>query len=224
METRELFAFIGMFLFVIIVMVIVKLLNKGTKKDVYKRMNEVCSQLQQYGIEASIVKGMYLEKIGKEIKGTDWHHIYDTICDIRGQDIDYIIYIIITGRRQSDNYLDYVVIGDKPDLEGPKKGRADNLPRVQLSMKKDKGLIGRVTGINWTGGDTLSAKLNSDSGLNEKLLQRIHSNKDLKDTYVYYDKEYGYATIRTGALTPNAEDFEILNTIARHIKSAWFGR
>ena len=45
--------------------------------------------------------------------------------------------------------------------------------------------------------------------------------KQPKMIYIYYKSSY--AVIRTPVYKPKSEDFEIMNVIAKHIKSAWFG-
>ena len=94
---------------------------------------------------------------------------------------------------------------------------------VKLWFKREKGIWGRVTDLRWKGDATLAQKLNSDSDLRKEMLESLRSNKNLWDTYIFYTKRLNSAVIRIPYFVPNAAEFAIVNKIAHHIKSAWFG-
>jgi len=206
------------------------------KSLVPKIINNVCSQLQQAGIEAhGVTKGsIYLEKLGHEqkIEGD-----LVGVCDIRDGDIAYIRYVIYTGYGRSDNYLEYLV-GRNTPKKGISKQEGSKFKQIvtsiswgsdtSLSVRKTKPIFGRVVDISWEGDVALSQQLNSDYELKDTILQHYRSSKAskhiLKIEIYNYSKNYGYAIIRTAHLEPTIEDFEIMKIIARHIKSTWFGK
>jgi len=105
-----------------------------------KTEQEFCSQLQEDGIEASLItdKNSYLEKLGEKIKKID----SDTrwVCDVNGKDIDYIFYIVREHRYSATQYLDYIVVGN---LHTDEKSQVDKITVSQ------KGLFGKLADKEW---------------------------------------------------------------------------
>ena len=214
------------------------LLQFNSEKD------DIYSRVQQAGISATMIedKNKYLEKIGvkvKEIDCTWW------VLDISNQDFNYVVRFYEYNRGGSVNFLDYIVAGS---LHSSEKSQTDTLnvsqkgllgkmasnnwwkslittglkKRTRISIKKEKG---RVIDIGWKGDDLdFILKLNSDSILKQKIIERSQASKDSTKITIHYMSRQNYGVIRTENFKPTTEDFEIMNMIARHIKSAWFRR
>ena len=91
-----------------------------------------------------------------------------------------------------------------------------------MAVKKEKG---KIVEIGWKGDFDLAQKLNSDSALNKQIVERSQMTKGLIKMIIWYEPKYNYAFIyHSGTFISKPEDFEIMNMIAKHIKSAWFGR
>jgi hypothetical protein len=194
------------------------------KKRATSLINDLHSQLMQAGIEASVTidKNYYLEKIGDAVKKVDNH--IEAVSDIQGKDFDYI-FVHSTGHQTgSDDYWQYIVIGSLPEAERAKSW-FDTIfyqKRTELRAKRNRWPWSKVFDIYWIGDTTLAHKLNSDIPLRERISQLLRSRKHPKEVFIYCHQTYKFAVIRTPLYSPEAEDFEIMNIIARHIKSAWF--
>jgi hypothetical protein len=171
-----------------------------------------------------------MEKLGNTIKMIDGN--IEGACDVKGQDFDYVCYWARAGASAStsEEYLHYMVIANSPkenETNQKEKSWLDKLlnpTEVSLSIKKGILPWGRVNSIYWKGDSVLAKKLNEDTGLTNSIIQILQRSKQPKKLWIYFKSNKSYAVIRTPIYTLTAEDFEIMNMIARHIKSAWFGR
>lgn len=195
------------------------------KRRLLSLMNGIQTQLLKAGVESSIKinKNDYLEKLGNTIRMIDSD--MEGVCDIRGQDFDYICYWSRAGASAStsEDYLHYIVIGNTSESEGKKTNWIDNIfyQRVtQLSI--DKGILpwGKISKVFWKGDARLTQELNADTDLIGKLTPLLRRTKQPRSIFIYLKNKY--AVIRTPIYTITADDLEITNTIARHIKTAWF--
>ena len=193
-------------------------------KSILDAMSKFQNQLTQSGIESSSIidKNHYLEKIGQTAKKTDDR--IEGILEIARKEFDYIFLWMNPHRSGSENRWQYTVTGgNSNDMENTPKRWLDTVfyQRVtELSIKKDRLLLGKATGVSWKGDSSLAPILNADSLLNEKITQLIRTNKQPKEIFIFWKGKF--AGIRTPLYTPKAEDFEVMNTIAKHVKSAWF--
>ena len=208
--------------------------------------DDIYSRVQQAGISATLIedKNKYLEKIGikvKQIEDTRW------VLDTSDQEFDYIVrYYYSSGSAGSSIHeLNYIVADNSLKAENARadtlyvsqKGlfgkmtdyfksffTRDMLKYTNISVKKAKG---KVIDIGWKSDDLdFAVRLDSDNSLKEKIIKRYQTNKDIRkiDLFCLTRQTYHYGKIRTENLKPTSEDFEIMNIIASHIKSAWFGR
>ena len=213
-------------------------------KEFNKRISQICALLQERDINASVIPVGYLDKLDRNVKGKESYHL-NAICEIRGHLIDYIFYVTETSQRTQHDYLEYAVVGSIPELETREIEFASSSPSVfgraskwirdqfythtvRLVEKKDKSWRGNVVDIDWEGEPSLAQSLASDSEIKGKILQGIPNRKALKQVIISYGPKTGYAEIRTPfdmkEIEDVADDFIIMEMIAGHIKSAWFGQ
>ena len=79
-------------------------------------------------------------------------------------------------------------------------------------------LIGKVVDIEWSGDTVLAQKLNYDYDLKDKLTQ-IDFKKLKTGIIIYPDPKFEYTRIRTSYLLPDQQLLDVIDGIARNIKS-----
>ncbi|MFC1941652.1 hypothetical protein ACFLWU_00345 [Chloroflexota bacterium] len=193
---------------------------------------EIGSGLHKAGIEATGVTGnnSYLDKTGVTLKKAGYK--IKIAFDVRGKYFDYIFYQIVGTRSSTYKYLMYIIIGNIPEIDMKKRKllairNTDYDKHAFLTTNKENG---KTINVKCAGDQALTQEITNDYLLTEKLVKRCQSDKKIqkifREIFIYYDPDYGYAAISHlfGSIIPTAEHFEIMNMIARHIKSAWFGR
>jgi hypothetical protein len=164
-----------------------------------KKVTGLCQQLRVNGINASVVE----ERSFSRIKGQPHKGIYDAvigIIKIEDREIDAINIAQVT--YSGWYYLDFIV-------------KNSNLYR-KMDRKDTKLIMGGD--VEWVGDVDLARELNLDSSLKHKLL-----NTD-RETFcellkIISEPKYDCIRIRTSYFWPTPEQFDILETVARHVKS-----
>ena len=195
------------------VYIIVRPISKYGRRDPDNSVNGLCQHLRTIGIGASILTIQFGGVNGQP------HGLMDlvrAIIKLEGRDIDSINVIqTISGR-----YLDFIVRKSSPH----NRMRSSN---TQLIMKRSaRGNIlafvdiwsAKVVDVEWRGDADLARELNLDNRLKDRLL-----NADLEllrgILEIVPEPKYGCARIRTNYFLPTVELFDILENIAKHIKS-----
>ena len=182
-----------------------------------KKVTGLCQQLQVNGINASVVE----ERNFSRIKGQPHRGIYDAvvgIIKIEDREIDAVN--VAQDTYSGWHSLDFIV-------RNPSSYSSTMRNDTKLVMKRSfKGNLltfiniysAPIIDIEWRGDAELARELSFDSQLRDKLL-----NTDL-ETFcdrleIVPEPKYGCVRIRTSYFWPTLEQFDILESIARHIKS-----
>jgi hypothetical protein len=174
-----------------------------------KKLVALYRHLHLMGIEASIVEESMSRDVVRE-KRLMGQKDGGTIRLQHG-DIDSIDVVGSATERGARYYLDFLVRSTSP-VGGER--------RIQTRMIKKRGsFLGlRIVDVEWRGDIALERKLNFDSRLKEKIL--ITDLKPIKSgIQIIPENRNEYARIRTDYFLPTSEQFDILDSIARHIKS-----
>jgi hypothetical protein len=182
------------------------------------RVTGLCEHLQVIGINASVMK----ETNWWGISGQPhpwWEHVMGVI-QLEGRDIDLINVVNVRSRYLNMWYLDSIVRTSSPHgsmredyakLIMKRSFRGNLLAFIRIYSAK-------VVDMEWTGDADLVRELNIDNQLKNKLLNTdLRSLCDLLE--IVPEPKYGFTRIRTSYFLPSLEFFDILETIARHIKS-----
>ena len=79
---------------------------------------------------------------------------------------------------------------------------------------------GRIVDIGWKGDDYLSRELSFDYRLKDILLQA--RAEELKGGIsIFPEPKYGYVRVSTSYILPSLGFIEVIDIIARYIKSGW---
>ena len=226
MTSIEILAFVFIsILFLILVYITVRLISTKAWRapdPLTQEINRLCEHLRTIGIRASILTILTMGFWGIKggVKGQPqwrWEKVL-AVIKLEGRDIDSINFIIVG--YYSVAALDFIV--KTPSLDSGKKGR-----NTKLIMKRSTGgclltfiniWSAKVVDVEWRGGTDLARKLNLDHRLKDRLL---HANlKPLRGfLHIVPEPEYGCVKIRTNHFLPTMELFNILETIAKHVKS-----
>ncbi len=176
---------------------------------------KLCEYLQTIGINASV-----LEKGGltKEIKGQPREGVLDSVIGrikLQGRNIESIN-VVFNGSLQ---LLDYIVTSLNYDdgrrrsayLEIKRNLKDELLTYIHIYSRS-------IADLEWKGDPGVARELNYDSQLMNKL-----RNTDLSPLRGYLkivpEPKYGCVRIRTSYFLPTSELFDVLESIAKHIKS-----
>lgn len=178
-----------------------------------KYIRDLCRHLELIGLKASI--SVLKHHTYKDL----WKHILFTEDDIEGtvklegSDIDEINFIYEWGDTPPGNLIHlYFLVRSV----GPFNG--DRPRKTEMKMKRNSFFGKKSVDVEWKGDINLAMKLNSDSTLRHKLL-----NAEYGFPYNYIEifpeLKSGYTRLRTKYFLPTVEQFDILETIAKIIKS-----
>lgn len=182
---------------------------RGRKKAGPKKKEELCQHLQKMEVKAYMMQtGDNREKIGQK---RSWGEKSMGIIELRDRNMDFINIIGVSSQYGTNYFIDYLVkntnIMEKRVLR-----------KTRLIRKKSPPLWGKVVAIEWVGDESLSQGLNFDYGLEDKLLRS--ALKDLRGSIrIFPEPKHEYARIKTAYLLPSSEAFEVIDVIARHVKS-----
>lgn len=200
-------------MWLITVYIIVRRISKYGRRDPDNSVNGLCQHLRTIGIGASILTIQFGGVNGQP------HGLMDlvrAIIKLEGRDIDSINVIqTITGR-----YLDFIVRKSSPH----DRIRSSN---AQLIMKRSaRGNLlafiniwsAKVVDVEWRGDADLARELNLDNHLKNRLLYAdLEPLRGILE--IVPEPKYGCTRIRTNYFLPTVELFDIVETIAEHIKS-----
>jgi len=200
-------------LWLITIYIIVRRISQYGRRDPDNSVNGLCQHLRTIGIGASIVTIRFGGVNGQP------HGLMDlvrAIIKLEGRDIDSINVVqTISGR-----YLDFIVRNSSPH----DRIRSSN---TRLIMKRSsRGNIlafiniwsAKVVDVEWRGDADLARELNLDDRLKYRLLDAdLEPLRGILE--IVPEPKYGCTRIRTSYFLPTTELFDILETIAKHIKS-----
>ena len=184
---------------------------KSRKKGGQKKTDELYQHLQGIGIRASIFeKDISLEKTAE--KRSKKQKSVGTI-KLTNREIDSIDVTGIASQYGVNYFLDFLV--RSASLTG-----SESKKKTRMVKKRSSTLWGKTVDIEWEGNEFLAQKLNFDYRLKDRLLQAdlkaLHSKIE-----IFPEPENKHVRIRTSYFLPAPDLFEILDNIARHIKSGW---
>jgi len=193
----------------ILVVIAFPLAFRRRKKASIQKGEELCQHLEEMGVKASLVeKGSDKEKIGlSRISGQK----SEGIIALQDKNIDSINIISAASQYGTNYFLDYLVKSSNITANRIVK-------KTRLTVKKSLILWGKAVAMEWKGDKSLAQSLNFDYRLKDRLLQRDVTG--LRGSIgIFPEPKHGYTRIRTGHSLPSPEIFEVLDIIARHIKS-----
>ncbi len=182
-----------------------------TKKQTSKRLVELANHLNEFG-----VRTVLLTKNDEQprIENRDfWRYTSRSkdILEIKGKGINYIFVDCLMGKNVTYYYLNYVVQSTIWLDSRPIKG-------ARLVKKRRFLFVGKVLDIEWRGDESLANILNSDYILKAKLIGSRHINRLTCNIVIYPKPSYGYYKIRIRYFLPEADFFEALDAVGRHLR------
>jgi hypothetical protein len=182
----------------------------GLKRSGRKKLEGLRDHLHMIGVKAWTDDFSYQgEEKGKKRYSTK-KHLGTIILD--GKEINSIIVTGVASQYGVNYFLDFTV---------PHTSKSDNgKSKVKLAMKKIKDRFSnmKTADISWKGDMVLVQKLDADSRLKDKILRT-----DLKPVRysieLVPDQKESYYRIRTPYFLPATDIFEVLNLIAKHMKT-----
>jgi len=179
------------------------------KKGGTQKVEQLLRHLQEIGIKASLAEGDGEE--GKVRVSRVLGQRSVGIIEIAGRNIDYINVIGVASQYGVNYFLDYLV--RSPGWSGKRRQK-----KTRMVRKKSPAIWGRTVDIEWKGDVYLSRQLNLDYRLKDILLQT--GLKELKSNIeIFPEPKYEYARIRTSYLLPSPDLFEVIDIIAKYIRS-----
>lgn len=184
---------------------------RNRKKGSPGKVNELCQHLEGMGVKASMLEeGATPVKTGG--KRSFGHKSVGSI-KLANKNIDSINVIGVANQYGVTYFLDFLIRSSS--LIG-----SDSKKRTMMVKKRTSALWGKVVDIGWKGDALLAQKLNFDYKLKDKLLQAdIGVLKN--GLQIFPEPKHGYTRIRTAYFLPEADLFEAIDAIAKHIKSGW---
>ena len=183
----------------------------GLKKGGKKKVEELRDHLNTIGVKA------WIDMIAPDNsnKGTRLFRGFKYLGNItlNGKEIDSINVTGAASQYGANYFLDFIVLHNNHIS-------ANGVSKVRLTRRRLNDLMGggKIQDVMWKGDMVLVQKLNLDTGLKEKLLQA-----DLKPVKysieIIPETEWDYYKIRTPYFLPTTDMFEIIRTIAKHMKS-----
>ena len=240
MTTPEIQVLIGCVVLVAGVFIMGPILNRKSKKRGKEKGNLLCQGFSAIGIEAipfDLVTARETEPFVKKL--LDNYVKVDSICALKNEEFNYVYYNTIDAGKNSYFYFQYVILPPETNtivsngnsISG-KAALADSLKaslglsksrrRVRLASKKSIALWGKIRDITWNGEEHLTRELNEDNILKDKMIKRFCENSKLTSLDISYYPRLNFVEISTAIIIPDKEDYEILKSIAHHVKSTWF--
>ena len=179
------------------------------KKTGPQKIDELYPHLQSIGVKA-IPLDMESEE-AKALGKRSWGEKAVGVFDIRSRNIDTIVVIGVSSQYGTNYYIEYIV--NNPGG----MGRPD-AKKTSMHRKKNPPILGKVMDIYWKGDTHLSQRLDFDYQIKYKLLQGgLDSLKG--NIQIIPETKKGYTRIKTGYVLPAAELLDVIDSIAKHVKS-----
>jgi hypothetical protein len=182
----------------------------GLKKAGRKKVKELRDYLDTIGVKSWTDDFAYDgEKDGKKRSGG---YKYLGKILLSGKEIDSIVVTGVASQYGINYYLDFMV--SRTSLSNGDKSK------VKLARRKIRGHFSRekTQDIIWKGDTLLTQKLDADTRLKEKLLRT-----DLKPVRytieIVPEQQDSHNRIRTVYFLPSTDILDVLNIIAKHMKS-----
>jgi hypothetical protein len=192
-------------LFWVLAFFILPFVFRRRRKGSERKMEELYEHLQSLGIKAHMEEEYGVQETKRK---WSWGQKKEGTIRLRDRNIDSIEIGGASGQYGTSYFLDYLTVN--PGFIGMGKKK-----KTRMVKKKASRILGKVAGIEWKGDEALSRKLNFDYRLNDRLLQG-----ETKSTIeIIPDPKNGYTRIRTPYILPEPYLFEVIDTIAGHIKS-----
>jgi hypothetical protein len=222
------FVVLPILLLIFVYIIVHNISRQGLKiswRDPDYKINGLCQHLQRIGVGASILGIKWtMGGLGRLIWRPPWYlETIPSTIKLEGNEIDSIN-VICTSNIGSRYYwynLDFIVRNSIPhDRIVNSKTRLIIKPSSGSSfLTSIKMWSGKAVDVEceWRGNADLVQELNLDDRLKDRLL-----NTDLGDLHtleIVPEPKYGCTRIRTNYFLPTMELFNILETIAKHIKS-----
>jgi hypothetical protein len=182
----------------------------GLKRSGRKKLEEIRDHLHMIGVKAWTDDFSYQgEEKGRKRHSTEK---YLGTITLDGKEISSIIVTGVASQYGVNYFLDFTV---------PHTSKSDNgKSKVKMARKKIKDRFSnmKITDVSWKGDTVLVQKLDADTRLKEKILRA-----DLKPVRysieIIPEQKENYHRIRTPYFLPATDVFEVLNLIAKHMKT-----
>lgn len=133
------------------------------------------------------------------------------ILEVRDRNFDAIAIRSVSGQYGTQYYIEYILKTISGiSIVDPKKTR--------LHRKRSSLLWGSLVDIEWKGDPYLSQRLNLDYQLKYKIMHDL-SNKSMESIQIIPEPKQGYTKITTKYELPAIEVIEVIDNIAKHVKS-----
>jgi hypothetical protein len=93
----------------------------------------------------------------------------------------------------------------------------DRMKKTEMRIKRNSLFENKLVDVEWKGDINLTRKLNSDSTLRDKLLN-TEARFPENHIEIFPEPESGYTILETRYFLPTAEQFGVLETVAKSIK------
>jgi hypothetical protein len=141
-----------------------------------------------------------------------WGEKSQGTLEVDGKKIDYIGVTGVSSQYGTNYYFNCIV--NVPDQKG-----IQPIKKTTMTVKKNPPFWGKPVDIDWKGDPYLAQRLNLDYSLKYRLLQgSLDSVKG--GITIIPEPAYGYVKIKTNYQNPSPELFEVLDSVARHVKTA----
>lgn len=134
------------------------------------------------------------------------------IIRVEDRHLDAINVVNMTSQFGTSYFLDYLV--KTPNLMA---GRTPK--KTRLVVKKSPPIVGKMTGLQWSGDPAMAKTLSLDYSLEDKLLRAMVGGFS-GNILIMPEVKEGYTRIRTDYYPPSADLLGGLKTIAKYVK-AW---
>lgn len=180
------------------------------KKEGPQQVEQLLYHLRELGVKASPVEGGKESAVGVR---RSWSDRAEGVIRVEGGNIDYINVISVSSQYGVNYFLDYLVGSPEYAISRRRK-------RTRLTSKRSSGLWGKVVDIEWKGDDYLARELNFDYQLKDKLLS-TELPESRAGIWIFPESKHEYVRIRTAYRLPSSDSFQVIEIVAKHIKSGW---
>jgi hypothetical protein len=183
----------------------------GLRKSGKKKIEELRDHLNTIGVKAWIVM-TEPDNISKGPRRS-WGFKYMGTITLSGKEIGSINVTGVASQYGANYFLDFIV---------PHNNRipGNTRSKVKLARRRINDLMDgkKIQDIFWKGDTILAQKLNMDIRLKEKLL-RTDLRPVKYSIEIIPEAERDYYRIRTPYFLPATDMFEIVNIVAKHVRS-----